>query len=137
MNSAPNLHSKKIIFFDGYCHLCNGFIDFLATVNGAKNIYFASLQGETAKKILNESDLQKLETVIYYKSDKTYRKSTAVIQSLSDAFFLFYILKIFYIIPETMRNFIYDFVAKNRYKFFGQRETCRIPTAEESKNILP
>ncbi len=127
---------KKIIFFDGYCHLCNGYIDFLATINFSKNIYFASLQGKTAENLVDKSNREELSTLIYYKSNKFYTKSNAVIESLSDAFILFNLLKIFYIIPHQLRDLLYEVVARNRYSFFGHRETCRIPTQAETKNIL-
>lgn len=126
---------KNILFFDGVCHLCNSYIDFLAQFK-SKNIFYAPLQGTTAQQILSLQQTQNLDSVIYYKKDKVLKKSTAVIESLSDTYGAFKILKIFYVIPEKIRDYLYDLVAKNRYKLFGQKDSCRIPTPEEKRYIL-
>ncbi len=126
---------KKILFFDGVCHLCNSYINFLIKFK-SKNLLYAPLQGVTASRLLQPDQIQKLDSLIYYKNGQVLEKSEAVIESLSDAFKMFSIFKIFYIIPKALRNAIYDYVARNRYRFFGQRETCRIPSPEEKLYIL-
>lgn len=127
--------NKNILFFDGVCHLCNGYIDFLARFK-SKRLFYAPLQGATAARLLPADSLKNLNSIFYYKNQNVLQKSTAVFESLYDASPLFFWIKIFYIIPGFIRDQIYDYIAKNRYRFFGKRETCRLPTAEEKEFIL-
>ena len=75
--------NKSIIFFDGICHLCNGYINFLIQ-HGSKQTYYAAFQGQTAKKYLSNEQINKLDSIIYFKNNRYYFKSTAVIESLLD-----------------------------------------------------
>jgi predicted DCC family thiol-disulfide oxidoreductase YuxK len=105
-------------------------------IDRKKVMHYSALQGKKALELLPESQRLDLKSILYYKNGKVLEKSTAVIESLSDASIWFSWIKIFYAIPLSMRNFIYDLVAKNRYKLFGKNDLCRIPTAEERKYLL-
>jgi predicted DCC family thiol-disulfide oxidoreductase YuxK len=127
----------QILFFDGYCNLCNRVIDFVAGIDKNSAISFASLQGETAKKHNLSNQDQKYDTVIFYKNGQNFIKSQAVLEvliSIGGLWKVFYIFKIF---PKSFLDIVYDLVAKNRYAIFGKRETCRLPTAKEKKSFLP
>ena len=126
----------NILFFDGVCHLCNGYINFLVRWNSKKLMFFSALQGKKAFELLTEAQRLELKSILYYKDGKVLEKSSAVMESLSDANPWLSFVKIFYIVPRFIRNAIYDFVAKNRYKLFGKSDLCRIPTPEERKYIL-
>jgi len=126
----------NIIFFDGVCHLCNGYINFLVYFDSQKKMLYSPLQGKKATEILSAEQRFNLKSILYYKNGKVLEKSTAVIESLSDISVYFLAFKMLYIIPEFIRDFVYDLIAKNRYKLFGKNEFCRIPTAEEKKYLL-
>lgn len=128
---------KPIIFFDGYCILCNGFVDFLLRVDKNDVFRFASLQGKTAAKLLNDSILNDNDSVILRNTDsRLYIKSEAALETL---IFLggwwkaFLIIKIF---PVSLLDRLYDSIARNRYNWFGKRDSCRLPKEEEKHKIL-
>jgi predicted DCC family thiol-disulfide oxidoreductase YuxK len=126
----------NILFFDGVCHLCNGYINFLIHLDSKKVMLYSALQGQKAQGILSDSQRSDLKSIIYFKNGKTLEKSSAVIESLFDVSVYFFWIKILYVIPAFIRNFVYDLVAQNRYKLFGKSDLCRIPTAEERKYLL-
>lgn len=128
---------QNIVFFDGYCHLCNGFVDFLIQRDRSKKLFFAPLQGSTAKKFLTPLDVKNLSTVIFKTSSKTSKQSDAIIYiiaTLGGIYTLVYILKV---IPKVLRDLIYQFIANHRLLWFGERSFCRFPTPEESSQLLP
>lgn len=131
------INLKNIIFFDGYCVLCNGFVDFLIRIDKKDLLFFAALQGSTAKKILNERYL-KIDTVVF-KNEKgeIFVKSQAVLQilkTLGGFWTVFFVVKI---LPKVFLDFIYDKVAANRFDWFGKRNSCRLPDKDEKEKILP
>jgi predicted DCC family thiol-disulfide oxidoreductase YuxK len=131
------LSQKKIVFFDGVCNLCNGFVDFLLRVSFRNSICVASLQGAAAAELLSAKETDGLQSVIYFREGRVFEKSTAVIRILSDANPIFSILLLFLILPRAIRDGVYDFVAHRRYGMFGKRETCRLPSPEEKERFLP
>lgn len=131
------LHKAKIVFFDGVCHLCNGFVDSMITLDTNHTFYFAPLQGETAQKLLPAQDRAQLNSVIYYESENLFYSSTAILKILIGLGGVFRIFKLFWAIPRPLRDFIYGIVARNRYRWFGEREFCRLPKPEERSYLLP
>lgn len=131
----------KIVFFDGYCNLCNGAIDWLMRHDGKKVLRYASLQGETAKKMLPPmpaaSDPTAFDTVIYFRDGRLFERSSAALMVLWDLGGAWKIAYPLIFIPRFLRDIVYNFVAKNRYRFFGKRESCRLPTPEERAQFLP
>ena len=127
---------RPIVFFDGVCNLCNGFVDILLRLDKKHVFRFASLQGQTAKTLLPPEDLEKLLTVIVKDGDELYYKSSAIfhIAYKIKGPLLFFL--IFWPIPRIFTNWVYDFIAINRYWVFGKKETCRIPTPSEQKHFL-
>ncbi len=128
----------KILFFDGYCSLCNSLVDWLIRIDKTKEIKFASLQGDTASRLLNQtaSPLD-VNTVIYLRNDMKYERSTAILMILSDTGGVWRFAQIFLFVPRFIRDFIYRCVANNRYRVFGKRESCRMPTQDERERLLP
>ncbi len=128
--------SKRILFFDGVCHLCNGLVDFSLPKFKAGEIYFAPLQGPTAESLLTPQDLG-LEYVAYFRDGIVYRKSKAIAYLLQDMGGMYRIPSVMlHIIPSFISDFFYKIVAKFRYRLFGKDEMCRIPTPEERKYFL-
>ena len=133
----------KIVFFDGVCHLCNGFVDF-AIQNGTvrnspeKTLVFAPLQGTTAAKYLKPEEQKALSTVLVWSGGKTLQKSTGVIAVLKELRTPWpWIAKLMELIPAKLRDLVYDWVARNRYAWFGQRDSCRLPLPEEKNQLWP
>jgi predicted DCC family thiol-disulfide oxidoreductase YuxK len=129
--------AKPIVFFDGICHLCNGFVDSVIIRDKEKKLNFAPLQGETALTRLSANEISDLNSVILWIDGKTYSKSTAILHILSIAIWPYKFWLAGLLIPAFLRNWIYDWVAKNRYLWFGRREICRLPTPEERDRLLP
>jgi predicted DCC family thiol-disulfide oxidoreductase YuxK len=130
--------NHSVILFDGVCNLCNGFVQF--TIERDKDQYFkfASLQSEAAKEILAPFGLdnQSLSTVILVENGQYYTKSTAGLTIISRFGGLWSLAKILLIFPKFIRDVVYDFIARNRYKWFGEKESCWIPTPELKKRFL-
>lgn len=128
---------KPIIFFDGICHLCNAFVDEIITRDKNARFQFAPLQGETAKKLLTSEDISALDSIILLVNEQKYRKSEAVLRVLTKLGGPYKLFAVAYIFPPFFRNAVYNWVARNRYAWFGQREFCRIPTDNEKNRLLP
>lgn len=136
MNEDVIMH-EKIIFFDGVCNLCNGFINFVFQYNDNSTLKVASLQGETAKKHLTQADINNLSSVIYLRNGKKYYQSSAVLYVLKDMGGIFQIFFPLIILPSFFRDVCYDLIAKNRYRLFGKKDHCRLPTPDERERFLP
>lgn len=130
--------NRKVILFDGVCNLCNSAIQFVIKHDKHQKFYFAFLQSDYGQKILETHSLQtnNLKTLIYQDGDKIYFKSEAVIRIGRDAGGWSKIAVIAYIIPLFLRNFMYDLLARNRYKIFGKRAECMIPDERIQKRFL-
>jgi len=131
--------NKKVILFDGICNLCNDSV-LKVIKNDKKNTFlFTALQSEKGQKIINNLniDTSKIDSIILYEPGVSYDvKSTAAIKIMNDFGGFWKITQIFWIIPEGIRNIVYDFIAKNRYKWFGKKESCMIPTPELKAKFL-
>lgn len=119
------------MFFDGVCGLCNAFVDFLAVRNRAGKIKFAALQGKKATEVLPEELRKVLDTVVYYRNGKIYTKSSAALHVFADLGSWRVIAKVLFLFPPFIRNWVYDFIAERRYRWFGKKETCRLPLPHE------
>lgn len=130
--------NHKIILFDGVCNLCNASVNFVIQRDKKDVFRFAALQSEIGKKYISKFNINPNETdsIILIDGEKCYVKSTAALyisKSLSGGYPLLYG---FIIIPTFIRNWVYDFVAKNRYKWYGKKENCMIPTPELKEKFI-
>lgn len=126
----------KVIFFDGVCGLCNGFIDFIMKVDKEKKFHFSPLQSEYAQKNLPPEFTQDLKSVVYKESGHCYSKSEAVLKVLTELGGIWKLASLGKLLPSPVLNWGYDLVAENRYKIFGKKETCRLPTPEERSRFV-
>ncbi len=126
-----------IILFDGICNLCNGFVNFIIDRDSDAVFRFASLQSDFGQKIVSQNTalLKNTDSVILITNDGLLTKSDAAIEILSQlkGFRWCRILKIF---PLGLRNYFYDLIARNRYRWFGKRDSCRIPTPDLVSRFL-
>lgn len=134
MENSPE---KRIVFFDGVCHLCNGFVDLVIKNDPQHRLLFAPLQGETAKNILPSSYLEDLSTVLFWDQGQVYKESEAVLRILRQLPRYQVLARLLGLFPRFVRDFMYKKIARHRYRFFGERDFCRIPTPEEKSYLLP
>ncbi|AXT55412.1 DUF393 domain-containing protein [Aquimarina sp. MMG015] len=128
-----NFEGKKIILFDGVCNLCNGAVNFIIKRDKNDVFRYASLQSDIGKKLASEIgvDTSKLDTILLIEpSVAYYHKSTAALQIAKRLSGGYPLLSVFLIFPKILRDWFYDIIAKNRYKWFGKRDNCVIPTPE-------
>ena len=128
---------KPIIFFDGVCGLCNKFVDFVLSNDTKNSFLFSPLQGETFRQLTQYLPNNFPDSVVLYENGKFYFKSKAALEILKGLGGTYQFFVIGYLVPNFLRNIIYDWVASNRYKWFGKRESCRLPTPEEKAKFLP
>jgi len=126
-----------IIFFDGVCNLCNNSVQFIIKRDKKNKFKFASLQSSFAKNNLSKHiDVDKLESIVLLNEDKLYSKSTAALliaRELSGMWPMFYV---FIIIPSFIRDWFYNVIAKNRYRIFGKKDSCMIPSPAFKEKFL-
>lgn len=127
-----------IVLFDGVCNLCNNSVDFIIRRDSKGVFKVGAIQDEHTQKLLGDYDIPKdyLDSLIYLHKDKVYYKSRGALEiarNLGGLWPLFYML---IIVPSFIRDPIYDWIARNRYKWFGKKETCRLPTPKEKEKFL-
>jgi len=129
---------KNIVFYDGVCNFCNGLVVFLLKHERKNNMLFCSLQSEFAESFLKDFNVQvNLDTIYYYSNGKLYNRSEAIkkiSRNLKHPYLMvFYFLAI---TPKFIREYFYKLFAKNRYKWFGKKDKCQIPSPEEKLRFL-
>ena len=140
MDQAQILELSKqhpVIFFDGVCGLCNGAVDALLTRDLDAHFRFAPLQGSSARAVLTADECKQLQTFVLVKNQQIYRRSTAALEIMRSLGGGWQILGMtFFLCPQFIRDFIYSLVAKNRYRVWGKKDICRVPTASERARFL-
>lgn len=133
-----NIENKSIVFFDGVCNLCNNSVKFIIKRDKYKRFLYASLQSDAARDILLQFKIlnSDLDSIILVENGKLYQKSTAILKIVKQLNGFWKLHYIFIIIPKFIRDFIYEIIAKNRYKWFGKRETCMLPTGDMKLRFL-
>lgn len=127
-----------VILFDGVCNLCNNVVQFVIKHDPKRQFRFASLQSEFGQNVMKQFGLpiDQLNSFILLDNNKIYTRSTAALRitkKLNKAWSLLYG---FIIVPPLIRNAVYDYVARNRYKWYGKKEECWIPTPELKQLFL-
>ncbi|MEO6612091.1 MAG: thiol-disulfide oxidoreductase DCC family protein [Chitinophagaceae bacterium] len=132
------MEDHPVILFDGVCNFCNYWVNFAIKRDKKKRLRFTALQGDTAARLLPQYSINPtaLSSVIFIDKDKAWTQSSAAIRickHLDGGWKLFYGL---IILPKLFRDFFYNIIARNRYKWFGKKETCMIPTPELKERFL-
>lgn len=140
---AADLNNKinpgqSLVLFDGVCHFCNNSVNFIIDRDPKKKFVFAPLQSELAKTELKKfgEDTVKIDTIILIQNNKIYKRSRAALEIAKQLNGLWSLCYVFIIVPGFIRDIAYNLIAKNRYKWFGQLEACRIPTPEMRERFL-
>lgn len=129
--------AEPIVFFDGVCNLCNHAVDFIIRHDKRHSIRFASLQGETAASLLPSDMRSSLSTLVLFHKEKIFTHSTAVLNIARLMGWPWKIFCMFFFIPRFLRDALYKTIAQHRYRLWGRRATCRLPSPEELQLFLP
>lgn len=117
-----------IVFFDGVCNLCQGSVRYLIKHDKKGVLKFASLQGNYAKDFVNETKIQSMQSILFFDGKILYKKSTAVLKLSRLLGGWHQLLLLGYILPRFFRDWLYNIVAKNRYRWFGKKDQCMLPS---------
>ena len=129
---------KKIILFDGVCNFCNDKVNFIIK-NDKKDVFrFVAIQSETGQKIINYLGIDSaLDSIILYEPGYAYFiKSEAVFRIIKHLSSSVKLLLLFNFIPTSIKNIFYDIIAKNRYKWYGRKASCMIPSKEIASKFI-
>ena len=131
--------NKKLILFDGVCNLCNASVQYVIKHDKKDLFLFSALQSDTGKQIIEayNIDTSKTDSILLYTPKKGIDyKSTATLKIAGYLGFPRNIMIAFLVVPAFIRNWVYDYIAKNRYKWYGKKESCMIPTPELKNKFL-
>lgn len=130
---------KKLILFDGVCNLCNASVLYVIKRDNKNVFMFAPLQSNIGKQLIQKYnlDISKTDSILLYNPEKgLFSRSTAALKIASHLDIPISLLSIFLILPSFIRNWVYDYIAKNRYKWYGKKDQCMIPTPELKNKFL-
>lgn len=132
------MEQYPIIFFDGICNFCNGAVNFVIRNERKCEIKFATLQSDIATQLLNKYGIPKggYQSFFFLENGKVYTSSTAAIKVCRYLKGLWPLMIGFIIVPRFIRDGIYNVISKNRYRWFGKKETCMIPSPELKSKFL-
>jgi predicted DCC family thiol-disulfide oxidoreductase YuxK len=124
--------SHPVILFDGVCNLCNASVQFVIKHDKKRLFRFASLQSSFGESILKQYNLpaDTFNSFILLDDNKIYTRSTAALLVAKKLSGIIKLLYGFIAVPKFIRDLVYNIIAKNRYKWFGKKEACRVPTQE-------
>ncbi len=130
--------ANPIILFDGICNLCNGAVQFIIKHDPEKKFLFTSLQSEAGQQLLKEYKLpsENFNSFLLLQDDTILSKSTAALKVARQLKSAWKLLYIFIIVPKFIRDALYSYIATNRYKWFGKKDDCMIPTPELQARFL-
>jgi len=130
---------KQLVLFDGVCNLCDASVQYIIKHDKNDIFLFTALQSDVGQQIMKEFniDTNKIDSIILYSNEHGISyKSTAALKIASKLGFPRNLLSVFLIIPGIIRNWVYDYIAKNRYKWYGKKEECMIPTPDLKSKFL-
>lgn len=129
---------NPIFFFDGVCNLCNGAVDFVIRRDRKEILHFASLQSDLGQRVLaiNGMATDDFDSFVLVEDGQVFTRSTAALRVARHLRFPWFATYLFIVIPRFLRDPVYAFIARNRFKWFGKRESCRLPSPDESARLL-
>ena len=132
------MNDNPVILFDGICNFCNSAVNFTLKRNKKANIRFAPMQSEAGQKLLQQYNLpaDDMQSFIFIEGGVVYKQSTAALKVCRHLRGLWPLCYGFIIVPKFIRDGIYNWIAKNRYKWFGVQQACMIPTPEVRARFL-
>ncbi|WP_163515848.1 thiol-disulfide oxidoreductase DCC family protein [Gelidibacter japonicus] len=131
--------NKQLILFDGVCNLCDASVQYVIKHDKNDLFRYTTLQGEVGQAIIKKYgvDTDKMDSILLYSPENGISyKSTAALKIASKLGFPRHLMVVFLIVPAFIRNWVYDFIAQNRYKWYGKKKECMIPTKELKSKFL-
>lgn len=126
-----------MILFDGVCNLCNGFVQFVIARDPRARFSFASLQSEAAARLaVQAGSADGPETIVLLENGRTFTQSTAALRIVAALGFPWTLARALMIVPRPLRDWAYATVARNRYRWFGKRQACMVPTPDLKRRFL-
>jgi predicted DCC family thiol-disulfide oxidoreductase YuxK len=132
------MDGKHIVLYDGVCNLCNSSVRLLLKIDRGKVIQFAHLQSDFSKGLLKKysANFKKTDSVVLFSNSNLYFKSEAIFEIFHIIDFPWNLFLLLRILPVKFCDRVYDFIANNRYKWFGKKDNCLIPTEDLSKRFI-
>jgi len=135
--------SPNLVLYDGVCALCNGTVKFLLRIDHRNVLAFAPLQGQTAARLAERYGFPTdVRSIVYVRSfglkhERVHTKSEAVLRVMGDVGGVWWLVSVLRVVPRFLRDPVYDFVARNRYRWFGKYDQCPLPPPELRGRFLP
>lgn len=131
-HASNNSDQHPTLLFDGVCNLCNASVQWVLLHDTKGIFHFSALQSEVGQGLLQQHslDAQNLNTVVLVDGNKLYMRSDVPLEIVRRLGGFWQLLYVFKIIPKPLRDVVYNWVAKNRYRWWGRREECMLPRAE-------
>lgn len=131
------LEKRKIVFFDGVCHLCMGSVQFLLKYNKKESLLFSNIGSKTYFELFPEATEKQLpDSILYWNEGNLLVESDAILGIIKELRFPWNLGVVFWIVPRGIRNLVYRFIAKHRYQWFGKAESCMMPSPELKRRFL-
>jgi predicted DCC family thiol-disulfide oxidoreductase YuxK len=129
---------RRTILFDGVCNLCNRSVRFVLARDPRERFVFAPLQSEKGRELLSRAGLplDAPASIVLLEGERSYEKSDAVLRILSGLSGLWPLLSLLRMVPRGLRDALYEWIAANRYRWFGQSAECPVPTPEQRRRFL-
>jgi predicted DCC family thiol-disulfide oxidoreductase YuxK len=130
------MNPPPVIYFDGYCGLCNGFVDFVLARDRGRRFRFAPLQGTAARARFGDPGDVDPTTILLEDEGTVFERSTAALRIITALGGIWRLAGLLRLVPRFIRDAVYDWIARNRYGWFGKRDSCRLPSSEERAVFL-
>jgi len=138
MQTTTHNQEHDVLLFDGVCNLCNSSVNFIIDRDPKQHFRFAALQSDYGQEKLKELGFnqESFDSLVLLSNGKVYRKSSAALRIAKKLNGLWPALYLFIIVPPFIRNAVYDLIGKNRYRWWGKRDSCRMPTPELKQRFV-
>ncbi len=127
-----------VVLFDGVCNVCDGTVDFLIRRDPAAHLRFAALQSDVGQRLMRQHGLDdpSIDSIVLVEGGEAYVRSTAMLRIVRHLRFPWRALSVLAVIPRILRDPLYAAFARRRYRWFGKRDACRMPTAADRERFL-
>ena len=136
--NGPERLPERLLFFDGVCNLCNGLVRFIIRHDKKRRFHFASLQSDAGQRFLRTHQLasETFDSLVYWRKDQVLTRSTAALTVARDLDGAWPVAYALIILPRFVRDALYGLIARRRYRWFGRRAACMVPTPGIEKRFL-
>jgi predicted DCC family thiol-disulfide oxidoreductase YuxK len=132
------MDSRHIVIFDGVCNFCNGAVNFIIKRDPTGRFWFTPMQSPIGQELIERygADVAGIDTFLLVKEGRCFKRTDAALEITKDLKGYWYMFRVLKVFPQQFRDYFYRLFARNRYKFFGRRETCMVPTEGDRRRFL-